>query len=445
MPFSRSNPDSSYPRHALRAQGRSVRAFGSGESKGVSSLEQAIKSAVDAPPSEDFRSRLLDYLSRSAYLTEKTLLETGTNHAGTSSRAARMLDAWLKGRQGLGPDQPAGSAFARTADSIIGGAKANALNVSIFDSGAESSQEADEHCFDPYLDNDLDLGINDFVYMPKAQYDLEDRLPDWASHREKDAPIITYKAPEKSGRSDKSLKMNAATPQDVSPRERGERLETFAGGTRMVKDNLGRVKEITATDGGRLEFYYDEKGHLASFVRIDRQGRIHSRAEADRHGVLVRDSSGRVRAQGETIQVDPFGCVSISRRDGQFWSFDLVRSVHIERRLLPDEYGRFMSMTALFSADGFRMATRFSPVSQDKEKEKRTPFGQGAGSYRFYGRDGSVIEFSSDRDLEQLKPSGVKGPGAREVEEKHWGRRQAGTAWESLREYVSNYLEGANS
>ena len=112
MPFSRSNPDSNYPRHALRAQGRSVRAFGSGESKGVSSLEQAIKSAVDAPPSEDFRSRLLDYLSRSAYLTEKTLLETGTNHAGTSSRAARMLDAWLKGRQGLGPEQAPSSPFA---------------------------------------------------------------------------------------------------------------------------------------------------------------------------------------------------------------------------------------------------------------------------------------------------------------------------------------------
>lgn len=441
MPFSRSNPDSNYPRHALRAQGRSVRAFGSGESKGVSSLEQAIKSAVDAPPSEDFRSRLLDYLSRSAYLTEKTLLETGTNHAGTSSRAARMLDAWLKGRQGLGPEQAPSSPFAQANTSITGGAKPPALKVSMLDVEEDSL----DPYLDPYLDNDLDLGINDFVYMPKAQYDLEDRLPDWASHREKDAPIITYKAPEKSGRPDKSFKMNAAIPQDVSPRARGERLETFAGGTRMVKDNLGRVKEITATDGGRLEFYYDEKGHLASFVRIDRQGRIHSRAEADRHGVLVRDSSGRVRAQGESIQVDPFGCVSISRRDGQFWSFDLVRSVHIERRLLPDEYGRFMSMTALFSADGFRMATRFSPVSQDKEKEKRTPFGQGAGSYRFYGRDGSVIEFSSDRDLEQLKPSGVKGPGAREVEEKHWGRRQAGTAWESLREYVSNYLEGANS
>lgn len=435
MPFSRSNPDSNYPRHALRAQGRSVRAFGSGESKEVSSLEQAIKSAVNANASSeaqsDFRTRLLDYLSRSAYLTEKSLLETGTSHAGTSSRAARMLDAWLKGRQGLGPSENSGRE-----DGVTGGANAGLHNVSMY---------SEDEVLDPYLDNDLDLGINDFVYMPKAQYELEERLPDWASHREKDAPIITYKAPEKSRRHDKPAKMNAATPQDVSPRARGERLETFAGGTRVVKDNLGRVKEISAADGGRLEFYYDEKGHLSSFVRIDRQGRIHSRAEADMHGVLVRDSSGRVRAQGESIQVDPFGCVSISRRDGQFWSFDLVRSVHIERRLLPDEFGRFVSMTALFSADGFRMATRFSPVNQEREKEKRRSFGEGAGSYRFYGRDGSVIEFSSDRDLEQLKPSGVKGPGSREVEEKHWGRRQAGTAWESLREYVSNYLEGANS
>ncbi|HNH76251.1 MAG TPA: hypothetical protein PLF23_20860, partial [Candidatus Obscuribacter sp.] len=136
-----------------------------------------------------------------------------------------------------------------------------------------------------------------------------------------------------------------------------------------------------------------------------------------------------------------------------YWSLDLVRSVHIERRLLADEFGKWVSMTALFSADGFRMATRFSPVDVEQVKGSQSGGGtvygvelvkphlrSGHGRYRFYGRDGSVIEFCSDRDLEQLKPSGVMPPGSRPVVDKHWGRRQAGTAWESLREYLSNYL-----
>jgi len=126
-----------------------------------------------------------------------------------------------------------------------------------------------------------------------------------------------------------------------------------------------------------------------------------------------------------------------------------VRSVHTERRLLPDANGQWISMTALFCSDGFRMTTRFRPVQRNEfqpdMQESLTSNvnfsgGEDSGSYRFYGRDGSIVDFASDSELEQLKPAHVSPPGSKKVPCSHQGKRQAGTAWESLREYVFNYL-----
>ncbi|MDX1989648.1 MAG: hypothetical protein SFV17_23360 [Candidatus Obscuribacter sp.] len=534
--------DAAYPRHGFRAQGRVGRLQ---PKSGDFNLSTPKQGAVRASSPEAFRERLLDYLSQSATLTEKALLEAGTvASTGSSSRAARMLDAWLKGRQGIdkgsrstntsaapvarahvaapsfasnqvtsgrlageagstwaalsaavarqaengapaspAPDAPAavGSRRREEGDGELDLDLELALGLEpgeVHASGLDGVANTDADLSDGDFDFDGDESDSDFVYMPKAQYDLEDRLPDWAPRRLYGEPSECQVEPAASKffspggdpgheRTDEYLGaygpqerrkrlsgQRAPAPLAISPEgNRGDRMETFPGGASMVKDGLGRVKEIRTTRGDRLEFYYDGKGHLVSFVRIDAEGNIHSRADQDRHGVLVRDGNGRVRAQGEAIHVDPFGCVSISRQDGQYWSLDLVRSVHIERRLLADEFGKWVSMTALFSADGFRMATRFSPVDVEQMKRSQSGVGtaggvdlvkphlrSGHGRYRFYGRDGSVIEFCSDRDLEQLKPSGVMPPGSRPVIDKHWGRRQAGTAWESLREYLSNYL-----
>lgn len=364
------------PRHALRAQGRSDRL-------------SVVRANSKTAGSDAFRERLLNYLSQSAGLTERSLLEKETVFTqGSSSRAARMLDTWLK----------------KTAS--------DTTRASLDQSQSGSDDDTS--------------GDDEFVYMPKAQYDLQES-PEWL------LPGTRAAWTQPRARVNPRLESQV----EIKPGRGGERSETYPNGTRLVKDSLGHVREIVAVNGSRCEFYYDQQGHLSSFVRLDGRGQMDSRAEVDRHGVIVRDAAGRVKAQGESMQVDPFGCITISRADGQFWSLDLVRSVHIERRLLPDEFGRWISMTALFSVDGFRMATRFTPLG----KEKSLPRIQGgSGSYRFYGRDGSVIGFDSDLDLEHLRPNGVLPPGTRAVGNKHWGRRQAGTAWESLREYVGNYL-----
>jgi len=62
------------------------------------------------------------------------------------------------------------------------------------------------------------------------------------------------------------------------------------------------------------------------------------------------------------------------------------------------------------------------------------------GSFRFYGRDGSVIEFISEDALTNLQPSHVWSPGTRQIDAVWKGRHQAGTAWDSVQEYVSSYL-----
>jgi YD repeat-containing protein len=223
----------------------------------------------------------------------------------------------------------------------------------------------------------------------------------------------------------------------------GARKERFDNGAELSKDALGRVVEIRAAHGATVSVQYDQEGKPRSFMRTLRNGGNHSLGELDRHGVVVRDPEGRVRAAGESMAVDPAGCLSVRRFDGQFWSLDLVRGVHIERRRVNDREGNTHVLTALFAFDGFRMVTRFQPVTEGKsesEHGKKWLAEEPTGAFRFYGRDGSMIQFDSEDDLVELKPSRVWQPGSRAVNPNWRGHHQAGTAWESVQEYVTNYL-----
>lgn len=226
------------------------------------------------------------------------------------------------------------------------------------------------------------------------------------------------------------------------PMDNGNRKELYASGAAIVKDAVGRVCEVSAANGASITFTYDPEGHLNGFVRTNVSGKVHSTGGRDKHGVVVRDTDGRVRAQGESMSVDPRGCLSIRRFDGQFWCVDLVRGIHLERRILQDLDGQWNSLTALLTSDGFRMVTRFQKLADTTESYRR--YGDWLSSetskFRFYGRDGSVIQFDSDEDLQSLRPSKVWPPGSRPIDEEWQGIRQAGTAWDSVHQYVSQYL-----
>lgn len=331
-----------------------------------------------SPLSSVQEARLLDFLARDSARDNSALSEiTSLAALGSSSQAAAMLDAWLNTRS-----------EATTLSDESYWPKAYGDDA--------SSQSASQS-----------LGLN-------RRQEL-DRTSDLLSHLRK--------------RSTASARESGNGRVQVSQGRYGHRIETFSNGAMLVKDDRGRVVEVVSERGVTINLSYDAKGHLNEFHRIDLSGGTHSRAECDGNSVLVRDRGGRVKAQGESMQVDPLGCISIAREDGQFWSLDLVRSVHIERRLLPDAEGNWHSMTALFTWDGFRMATRFRKINV-----------KGDSVYRFYGRDGSMIEFGTDEALSNLKPSVVTGPGLRYVAESHRNKRQAGSAWEALREYRANYL-----
>jgi hypothetical protein len=235
-----------------------------------------------------------------------------------------------------------------------------------------------------------------------------------------------------------------ALTHTIVPMPNGMRREVYRDGSFIVKDAVGRVTEAWAADGATVSCNYDEKGHFKSFVRSDAKGKICTTGVKDRHGVVVADENNAVRAQGDSMTVDSNGCISIRKFDGQFWSLDVMRGIHIERRILEDANGNWNSLTALLTSDGFRMVTRFQRL-QETRRENYRRYGDWLASsesskFRFYGRDGSMIQFDSDEDLAGLRPSRIWPAGSRPVEREWIGRRQAGTAWEAVHRYIAEYL-----
>jgi hypothetical protein len=211
----------------------------------------------------------------------------------------------------------------------------------------------------------------------------------------------------------------------------GGRMEFFEVGSKVVKDVLGRVVEVHCQYGDCLFLKYGAFGKIESFKRTDSQGQTHSQGRKDKHGVVVRDQDGRVRAAGENMTVDPRGCFYLHGIDGQYYCLDLVTAMHSERRNITDENGRARFITSLFTHDGFRMATMFGPPVGSA-----TTGGAGLPRFRFYGRDGTIIEFASEEDLYELKPVVVSVPAARPVHDGWLFQRQAVTAWESVHDYL---------
>jgi hypothetical protein len=220
----------------------------------------------------------------------------------------------------------------------------------------------------------------------------------------------------------------------------GFRIERFQDGSEITKDQLGRVLFIRSSVGESISLHYDRDGNLDSFYRNDAKGRTHSVGKKDKHGVVIRDADGRARAAGESMVVDPHGCLSVHNHDGQMVSVDLVRGLHIERRRWPDGSGHMSTVTAVFAHDGFRMATHFHDVILIDEDELTAFNSEKVSPLRFYGRDGSMIEFASEEELVVVSPLKVLPPASMCVESKWRGKRQSGTAWESVQEYLELLL-----
>lgn len=235
-------------------------------------------------------------------------------------------------------------------------------------------------------------------------------------------------------------RQNVRVKPCLVPLANGARKEIYPNGAFVVKDSLGKVVAVRSQDNITLRFKRDNEGSLTAFTRFRADGSIHSSGEKDKDGVIVRDPCGRVRAQGESMSCDPRGCLTIRKFDGQFWSLDLVKGIHIERRILEDLHGHWSSLTALLSFDGFRMATKFQELTDSYRRYGDWLSSTNCSKFRFYGRDGSMVQFNSDEELQSLRPSFTSPPGSKRVDEELTGRRQARTAWDSVHEYISQFL-----
>lgn len=205
----------------------------------------------------------------------------------------------------------------------------------------------------------------------------------------------------------------------------GGRVESFSNGSMLTKDGLGRVVEVRSTYGDCLFLEYSGFGHLEAFTRTDSKGFLHSFGKRDKHGVAVRDAEGRVRAAGESMTIDHRGCFYLHTLDGQYFLLDLVTGTHCERRKIFRSDGRVDFLTGIFAHDGFRMANMYAVNG-------------GIGTrYRFYGRDGTIVEFLSEEDIKSCRPVAACAPASKPVDKTWLKRAQARTAWESVYDYLA--------
>jgi hypothetical protein len=225
-------------------------------------------------------------------------------------------------------------------------------------------------------------------------------------------------------------------PPDTQSFGEGHRVESYENGARVMKDELGRVVEVTSQTNQQMFITYSKAGILSAFCLLDPCGNVLMVGEHDDQSVVVKGSKGQMQAVGEYMSVGPNGCLTVHRLDGQFWSVDLVLSTFTERRFMVDRDKRAHCLTAIFSDDGFRMMTRFQALPSEGTGEADNPLiyqGNPAQvTLRFYGRDGSMIEFDSDENLESVKPSLVQ-PAAKQ---RLHGKRNNRTAWDAVERYL---------
>lgn len=224
----------------------------------------------------------------------------------------------------------------------------------------------------------------------------------------------------------------------------GQRVEVYARGSELTKDDAGNVIKAVSREGNQISVRYASDGNLRSFTMLKHTGEPHSTGELNGHSVIIRDEHGRVKALGESMSLSKSGCLTIHQFDGQFLSVDFVRELHAERRYVENKLNKVFRLTACFAFDGFRFMTNFqafncgAPHADDADGNHWIPSTaepQGPALFRFYGRDGSLLQFRSQAELMRIESSAMRL--ARSVvSSASQGHGQ--TAWDSVNLYASS-------
>ncbi|MDX2106254.1 MAG: hypothetical protein SFY67_07620 [Candidatus Melainabacteria bacterium] len=261
---------------------------------------------------------------------------------------------------------------------------------------------------------------------------------------------VTQAAPEKVFNfapppmtSRRSLRLSEDT-LNCSPPRSDFRYEDTSQGARIIKDALGRVLYVKSPRQIALSYTYDPVGRLVYWMKTDGAGNVHFVGECVYDNLLankdrivtVRDGMGRIISQGHSASVAPDGTLTVRRLDGQYWSVDIIRELSVERRAIERSDVNWNFVTALMAEDGFRLASKFQALHTNDTTK-----------FRFYGRDGSVVQFDSEDALMAKRADNAYPSGSRDIHRQFTYRdgRKARTAWDAVYEYFPLFAQGLNS
>lgn len=255
------------------------------------------------------------------------------------------------------------------------------------------------------------------------------------------AKVLNFAPPPLTSR--RPLRLSEDTLNCAPPRS-DFRYEDTSQGARIIKDALGRVLYVKSPRQIALSYTYDQVGRLVYWMKTDGAGHVHSIGECVYDNLLenkdrivtVRDGMGRIISQGHSASVAPDGTLTVRRLDGQFWSVDIIRELSVERRAIERSDVNWNFVTALMAEDGFRLASKFQALHTNDTTK-----------FRFYGRDGSVVQFDSEDALLAKTPDNAYAAGSRQIHPQFSYRdgKKARTAWDAVYEYFPLFAQGLNS
>jgi hypothetical protein len=212
-------------------------------------------------------------------------------------------------------------------------------------------------------------------------------------------------------------------------------VQVYPYGARIKKNKLGQIVEISSPLGQQIAFEHSPQGVLKSFTRLFSSSKVHSVGALEQDRVVVKDGEGEVILVGESMTVSPSGCLIIRGSKEEFSCVDLMRGMYTERRYIRRRSGVLVSLTAVFAFDGFRMVTAFQSIPDESDQSnKSSQYSQAVpeNCWRFYGRDGSMIEFDSYEKFKLRQPSYTRSAETKAITSTFQGRAQGHTAWDSV-------------
>lgn len=278
--------------------------------------------------------------------------------------------------------------------------------------------------------------VNDQLLSNALKEILTDEIDQATSDK-----VLNFAPPPLTSR--RSLRLSEDTLNCAPPRS-DFRYEDTSQGARIIKDALGRVLYVKSPRQIALSYTYDPAGRLVYWMKTDGAGHVHLVGECvydnlienkDRI-VTVRDGMGRIISQGHSASVSPDGTLTVRRLDGQYWSVDIIRELSVERRTIERSDVNWNFVTALMAEDGFRLASKFQALHTNDTTK-----------FRFYGRDGSVVQFDSEDALMAKQADNSYPQGSRDIHPQFSYRegKKARTAWDAVYEYFPLFAQGLNS